>query len=157
MTAQRRWAYIDTSLLALRYVEDTDGPRARRLIREYRLVTSALTLLELDSVLHQRVASGTMSKADRDAAGRRLGDDQGFWAEMPIGSEVLSRSRDVIRRTGVRTLDAIHLATALLRREAGRGPLPFLTRDAHQAHGARALGFEVLGLPERSRPLGLRA
>lgn len=70
-------------------------------------------------------------------------------AERAIGEIRLTAA--VLRRAGqsmptaVKTLDAIHLASALLfaeRRDAG---LVFGTHDTRQATAARALGFQVLG------------
>ena len=48
--------------------------------------------------------------------------------------------------TAVRTLDAIHLASALLLRERQPGDLLFATHDRRQAIGARALGFTCVGV-----------
>ena len=58
----------------------------------------------------------------------------------------------VLRRAGqsmptvVKTLDALHLASALLL-TAQRVDLVFGTHDRRQATAARALGFQVLGTP----------
>lgn len=49
--------------------------------------------------------------------------------------------------TAVGTLDAIHLATALLWIEERDEPLTFLTHDAQQALAARACGLEVRTAP----------
>lgn len=49
---------------------------------------------------------------------------------------------DVAEITGVRTVDALHLADA---RRAGGSTLPFLTYDVRQAQAARGLGFAVVG------------
>jgi hypothetical protein len=46
----------------------------------------------------------------------------------------------------VRTLDALHLTTALIVRERSAEPLLFVTHDAQQAAAARALGFEIQGI-----------
>lgn len=47
--------------------------------------------------------------------------------------------------TATRTLDAIHLATALIPSERERADLVFARHDAQQALAARALGFECSG------------
>jgi hypothetical protein len=47
--------------------------------------------------------------------------------------------------TAVKTLDAIHLASALLLRERRTPALVFATHDPQQLRAARALGFEYLG------------
>jgi len=70
--------------------------------------------------------------------------------EEAIGSIPLTRP--VLRRaalpmaTVVRTVDAIHLASALLLRERRAVPLIFATHDPQQARGARALGFDCVGV-----------
>jgi len=48
--------------------------------------------------------------------------------------------------TAVRTLDAIHIASALLLRERHPDNLLFATHDRRQATGARALGFTCVGV-----------
>ena len=48
--------------------------------------------------------------------------------------------------TVVGTLDAVHLASALLFREQRGESLVFATHDVQQATGARSLGFAVAGV-----------
>lgn len=48
--------------------------------------------------------------------------------------------------TVIKILDAIHLASALLLQERRSETLTFATRDLQHATGARALGFNVIGL-----------
>lgn len=61
----------------------------------------------------------------------------------------------ILRRAGqpmptvVRTLDAIHLASALLFAEHREAGLVFGTHDRSQATAARALGFEVVGVSRK--------
>lgn len=70
--------------------------------------------------------------------------------EKAIGCVRLTRA--VLRRaslpmaTIVGSLDAIHLASALMLQERRGGPLVFATHDNRQATAARALGFEVRGI-----------
>ncbi len=69
--------------------------------------------------------------------------------ERAIGRVALTRT--VLQRaalpmpTVVKTLDAIHLASALLLRERRRLAIVFATHDERQAIAARALGFDVVG------------
>lgn len=48
--------------------------------------------------------------------------------------------------TAIGTLDAIHLASALLFRERRNAPVLFATHDRRQATAARARGFECVGV-----------
>ena len=69
--------------------------------------------------------------------------------ERAIGSIRLTAA--VLRRAGqpmptvVKTLDALHLASALLFEERHEAGLVFGTHDRSQATAARALGFDVVG------------
>jgi hypothetical protein len=68
------------------------------------------------------------------------------------GLAIVSLTRTVLHRaalpmaTPVRTLEALHLTTALIVRERSSAPVVFLTHDAQQGAAARALGFEVDGV-----------
>jgi len=70
--------------------------------------------------------------------------------EQGIGT--IRVTRVVLRRaslpmaTVVKTLDAIHLASALLFQERHGQPLTFATHDRQQASAARALGYSVIGI-----------
>jgi predicted nucleic acid-binding protein len=67
------------------------------------------------------------------------------------GMEVVEVNQTVLARaaqpfpTSLGTLDAIHLATALLWREKSGKGLVMATHDATLATASRAFGFEVLG------------
>ena len=58
--------------------------------------------------------------------------------------EILDRAADAFP-TVVRTLDALHLATALMWRTRLGAPLTVLTHDTQMAIAARSLGFPVAG------------
>jgi predicted nucleic acid-binding protein len=65
---------------------------------------------------------------------------------------VIPLNRSLLRRaalpmpTIVKTLDAIHLTSALMLRENKGVDIVFATHDIQQATGAQALGFEVSGI-----------
>jgi len=69
--------------------------------------------------------------------------------EKGIGHILLSRlvldRASLPMPTVVKTLDAIHLTSALLFQERREEKLVFATHDTRQAIGAQALGFEVIG------------
>jgi len=77
---------------------------------------------------------------------------QGELARIESTIGTISLTRSVLRRaslpmaTPVKTLDAFHLASALLLREYRHEQLLFATHDARQAIAARALGFECVGV-----------
>lgn len=61
-------------------------------------------------------------------------------ALAPLTPEVLSAASRLAPATALRTLDAIHVATALAFRDNWKA---FITYDARQAEAARALGLRV--------------
>lgn len=65
---------------------------------------------------------------------------------VPIPPAILARAASPFP-TPLGTLDAIHLATALLWAEEKGEALTFLTHDAELALAARACGLEVLSAP----------
>ena len=75
-------------------------------------------------------------------------------AERAIG--VIRLTDEVLRRAGqpmptvVKTLDAIHLASAVLFAQYREAGLVFGTHDRGQATAARALGFMVVGASNRA-------
>ncbi len=65
---------------------------------------------------------------------------------IPVTRPVLRRAAQPMA-TVVKTLDAIHIASALMLEERlGSGEVVFATHDVHQAAGARAMGFRCEGL-----------
>jgi predicted nucleic acid-binding protein len=64
---------------------------------------------------------------------------------VPLTRPVLQRA-SLPMPTFVRTLDALHVASALLLRERRSLSLAFATHDRHQHLAARALGFESIGV-----------
>lgn len=71
---------------------------------------------------------------------------------VPLDSVVLERAADPFP-TLLGSLDAIHLATALLLRTEV-ADLYFATHDGELATAARAMGFKVLGVPSPHKRRG---
>jgi predicted nucleic acid-binding protein len=73
-------------------------------------------------------------------------------AHLEAGIGRINLTRVVLRRaslpmaTAVKTLDALHLASALLFQERRAVSLVFATHDVQQATAARALGFTCIGV-----------
>ena len=106
---------------------------------------------ELLGVEARRVIDRLRLETALDDAGVADVHDMLTRIEAAIGSIPLTRP--VLQRaalpmaTVVKTLDAIHLASALLLRERRAITPVFATHDPQQARAARALGFECLGVP----------
>jgi predicted nucleic acid-binding protein len=104
-------------------------------------------LLRIESLRSLDRARILLRLSDSELAERReavLAIIKGFHIAR-LESRVLERAADPFP-TLIRTLDAIHLATALLVR-AEHEDLVFATHDERLALAARAVGFQVVGAP----------
>ena len=64
---------------------------------------------------------------------------------IPLAEPIIKRAEDAFL-TPVRSLDAIHLATALLWKEEQKTHFYFATHDQQLATAAKAHGFSVIGI-----------
>lgn len=116
---------------------------ARASIRqEGRRVTSALTIAEAARGILRARATGRLSEADERAATRALQVFARRCDLVGITEAVLARVGRPFPVEPIRTLDALHLATA---EALGEPPalVTIVTRDARVRDNARALGFAV--------------
>lgn len=134
-------AYLDTSVVLRLLLAE---PGALQELPD-RGVTSALTEVEvlrtLDRLRHveARPEQGLVELRERAFALLALLD------VVELSHAVLRRASNPFP-TLLRTLDALHVATALLWRDVQTDePFAFATHDAAQAAAARALGFAVIG------------
>jgi uncharacterized protein len=67
-----------------------------------------------------------------------LDDERGKWVLIETGPAVLRRDEQVIRQTATRTLDAVHIASALFFQDTAGLDLSFLTADRRQRESAVA-------------------
>ncbi|MYF77881.1 MAG: type II toxin-antitoxin system VapC family toxin [Acidobacteria bacterium] len=105
--------------------------------------TSDLTLVEADRALHRLAAAGALDAGDTAAARARLENVAATWVVHRITPRVVDRSRGAFPREPIRSLDAIHLATALVIRDVQPG-LSVLSLDRRLRENAVAVGFEVV-------------
>ncbi|MBS1846777.1 MAG: type II toxin-antitoxin system VapC family toxin [Actinobacteria bacterium] len=129
--------YVDTSALLKRYIDEADSERAEALLQsERQLVTGRHTVVEVRRNLARLLAPEHLTGA-RQAF---LADVDRF-SIVELDARTCEVAADVAERTGLRTLDALHLGAAL--RIGTR--IGFLTFDVRQASAARSLGFTVVG------------
>jgi predicted nucleic acid-binding protein len=135
--------YAESSAILAWLLDEASAPRIRRLLSaEELVVASDLTLIECDRVLLRAAALGELTEAE--AADRRahLTTAAAHWHLLRIGSEVVDRARQPFPGEPIRTLDAMHLASALVARSAVAG-LELLSLDDRIRRAARRLGLRV--------------
>jgi predicted nucleic acid-binding protein len=135
--------YVESSAVLAWLLDEAGGPAAReRLEKAELVVASDLTLIECDRVVIRAAALGELTEAE--AANRRghLTTVAAYWHVLRIGGEIVDRARQPFPGEPVRTLDAIHLASALVARSAAPG-LELLSLDERVRTVARKLGLPL--------------
>lgn len=130
--------YAESSAVLAWLLGEKVGHPVREALRRAELVmASDLTLVECERVL---IRAATLGEIDEAAAADRrahLNAEAAHWHLWRVSSEIVERARHPFPAEPVRTLDAIHLASAL----AVRSVVP---------------GVELLSLDERIRRAGVQ-
>jgi predicted nucleic acid-binding protein len=139
------YAYFDTSALVKRYVDEPGSLEIRRLLRARRVMSSALLRVEVLSALRRRRDEAVLSARAFARLLRRVEADDASWQLVPVSDEIVAAARSRVLQQSLRTLDAIHLASAeALHREGLR--IPFVTADVGQVDAGRAIGLDVVAV-----------
>jgi uncharacterized protein len=130
--------YVDSSALLKHYVDEVDSDVAEQfLAADPVLATSWVTVVEvrrnLARLLDGSALLGAQAQFTRDLEALAM---------ITCDEAVAVAAGDIGETLGVRSLDAIHLASAQRLRIDG---LTFLTFDLRQAQAARSLGLLVRG------------
>jgi predicted nucleic acid-binding protein len=135
-------AYLDTSALLRLVLREPGGLEEIRSCEA--LVSSELLAVEALRTIDRLRLQSALS-TDEASARRVIVTD---WLESV---DLILLQRPILSRAGepfpvpLGTLDAIHLATALVWRDRAQQALVMATHDAGLAAAARAFGIEVLG------------
>ena len=86
---------------------------ARGLIRSHRVIASAVSPLEVQSALYRLRRSDDLTEVGFEAIMGRLRRECEGWLIQEVDEPILRRAENVIERSGLRTLDSIHVASAL--------------------------------------------
>jgi predicted nucleic acid-binding protein len=135
--------YAESSAVLAWLLGEAAGRRVREVLRRAELVmASDLVLIECDRVLIRAVTLGEIDEAK--AADRRayLNAAASHWHLCRLSLDIVDRARHAFPAEPVRTLDAIHLASAL----AVRSTVPsteLLSLDDRIRRAGEQLGFRL--------------
>ena len=136
------WAYFDTSALIKRYVDEEGRREVLQLLRRHQCVASAVLSVELRSALRRRVTDGSLDARRIPEILKRFAADREFWALVEVTSDVLRAAEKLVAAHPLRTLDAIHVASAeLFADRLAASELTFVSADARQTAVAAAIGL----------------
>ena len=129
--------YVDSSALLKRYVEEADSAAADALLRGGgALLTARHTIVEV-----RRNLARLLAGRDLTVARAAFADDLRAFSIIELDEATCESAASIAEATGVRTLDALHLAAA---QRVSAPAVGFLTFDLRQSQAARALGLTVV-------------
>ena len=129
--------YFDSSALVKRYLVEAESAQAIALVNAHSpRVTSMITRIEVRRAI-ARIASAVESSMTREQFNRDLAQ----FEVASIDTDVCDRAAAIAEASGMRTLDSLHLATALV-----FGCSSFVSFDRRQSAVAEQLGMTVIGI-----------
>lgn len=140
--------YAESSAVLAWLLGEPKGEEVRRQLAEAEDVfTSVITLVEIDRVLIRAQVVEGLKEGDVVDRRRVLARASRHWHLLQLHEEILDRARRQFPGEPVRTLDALHLASALVAR-AAVPELAVLSLDTSIRSTSSDLGFEVFPLDQ---------
>ena len=137
-------AYAESSAVLAWILGEPSGEEVRDgLARAQRVVSSRLTVVECSRAIARAALDGIIPPTAELAALRLLDQVSATWVTIEATGRVLDRARRAFPREPVRTLDALHLATALYVQSA-LPPLAVVSLDERIRLNALALLMTVV-------------
>jgi len=136
--------YVESSSVLRWLLDEARADEIHGLLRgATKVVCSRLTLVETRRVIRRAVAETLLDEVGGMAILEVLARAAAGWAVLEMSRDVAERAEASFPVEPVRTLDALHLASALLLRQA-LPDLRLLSSDDRVRANGRRLGFEVL-------------
>lgn len=135
------WIYAESSAVLAWLFGQSGGTEVAEALRSADgVIASDVTLVECERVLIRAWSSGLITEAERVDQSRTLAQTSGHWTRLRVDEEVVERARRPFPIEPVRTLDALHLAAALVARSVAPD-LRVLTLDQRIRENAERLGL----------------
>lgn len=141
-------AYVDSSVMVKHYVEDEgDSSIASKYITSYKLYASCIMQIEVFSALSRKLRLQEISAKDVEKIKEVFLSDCLRIGMTEVSDEVIKEAQDLVFKTSLKTLDAIHLASSILLGRITEAVFPFITsEDKKLALMAEKEGFKVIGI-----------
>ena len=143
--------YAESSAVLSWLLGEPTGPAVRRSLEAADfVVASDLTLIECDRAFHRARSLGELSPERFEELRGELGRLAAGWVLLRLSDEIVERARQSFPEEPIRSLDALHLASAL--NTAALIPeTALLTHDQRVRRSALALDLSLLPPPGRGQ------
>lgn len=136
--------YAESSAVLAWLFAEARAPEVRAIFADAEaVIASDLTLIESDRAIWRSVALDMASEAQAGELKRRLAHYSAHWEILPFAPQIIARARLPFPGEPIRTLDALHVASALHAR-AAYPDLALLSLDERVRRVARSLGLSVM-------------
>lgn len=136
--------YAESSAVLAWLLGDERGDEAAEVLADAEaVVASDLTVVECERVLIRGWSTGLLTEAEGADQRAVLARAASHWTRLRVDEEVVERALRPFPVEPVRTLDALHLGSALLARSAAPG-LRVLSLDQRVRENAERLGLAPL-------------
>lgn len=136
--------YAESSAIVAWLLDEPGGPIVgRAMAGSDAIITSDLTLIECERAIRRAARLDPQGRGAIEVVRGRMAEAVASWVVERISPSVVDRARQPFPDDAIRSLDAIHLATALVVRSVVPD-LDILSLDERIRANARTLGFRVL-------------
>jgi predicted nucleic acid-binding protein len=138
------WSYIDTSAYLQLFIKGSGSDKARKIARDCRLLSSTIIVVECFSALARKKREGELPEEVFRKALKAVKGGFRSLEIVNINDAVLKRTKDIALHSSYRSLDALHISSALLFQESTDIELTFITSDKIQRDAATNSGLRVV-------------
>ena len=138
------YGYFDTSAWLKLYINEEGSDTVRELVDSYTIVSSSILRTESFAAIKRRHTARQISKTTFAKLIKQIGADVDNIDILPLLDLHIRRAERIVLETNSATLDALHIASALVFSELSGEIISFLTADKRQAESAEQLGLKVI-------------
>jgi len=132
-------SFFDSSAFAKRFIEESGSNEIEKICFDSEsIAVSSICFPEIISALNRRLRESSISKKDYLLIKERLIEEFEHIEIINVVPEVIAKSITLLEKNSLRTLDAIHVASALMWK-----PDLFVSADKRQVVAAKKAGMKV--------------
>ncbi len=131
--------FFDSSAFAKRFFEESGSKEVESLCIEALVISvSSICFPEIISALNRRLREKVIKRKDYITIKNRMIEEFEELEIINVIPEVISKSITLLEKNNIRTLDAIHISSAIL-----WSPDLFISADKRQLSAAKKAGLKV--------------
>ncbi len=110
----QHWVYFDTSTYLKIFVKESGSVQARELVKKHRIIASALVSVECFSALSRKKHAGELKTREFEMLINKIRESLAHIEIIRLTDDVLAKAEQIVAGFPIRSLDALHIASALI-------------------------------------------